>query len=161
PYRNFHYALHSSDPRLQANLDQARNPNPNQPNVFSLTIPNLPEGSYEVSVTVTPTGSPPITPVFTSRTPRDSFDIVPRQVEAAVTLERVGTVATDGQALWVAIRNRHSALDFTRYQRFINTIFCVDDPPQDVSQLLPATPQGLQLPQKIERALGIPQDEQH
>ena len=161
PYRNFHYALHSPDPRLQAQLDQARNPNPNQPNVFSLTIPNLPEGPYEVSVTVTPTGSPPITPVFTSRTASDSFDVVPRRVQADVTLQRTGTVATDDQALWVAIRNRTSALDFTRYQRFINTLFCVDDPPQDVSQLLPAAPQGLHLPQKIEVALGIPQDEQH
>src|SRR5262249_37986727 len=152
PYRNFHYAFHSPDPRLQANLDQVRNPNPNQPNVFSLTIPNLPEGSYEVSVTVTPTGSPPITPIFTSRTVSDSFFVVPRQVQAAVTLQRTGTVATDDQALWVAIRNRTSALDFTRYQRFINTLFCVDDPPLDVSQLLPATPQGLHLPQKIEVA---------
>src|SRR6266852_734029 len=104
PYGNFHYDFHSSDPRLQANLAQRRT-TPSQPNVFSMTIPNLPEGNYEVSVTVTPTGSPPITPLFTSRTASASFFVVPRQVQAAVTLQRTGTFATDDQALWVAIRN--------------------------------------------------------
>src|SRR4030095_13095851 len=54
PYGNFLYTFRSPDPRLQANLDQVRS---RGQNVFSLTIPNVPEGSYEVSVTVTSAGS--------------------------------------------------------------------------------------------------------
>ena len=158
PYGNFHYVFDSPDPRLKTNLDQMRNTN--QPNVFSLTIPNLPEGSYEISVTVTaPMSSPPVTPTFLQRTASASVFVVPRQVQAAVTLQRTGTFPTDDQALWVAIRNRTSALDFTRYQRFINTLFCADDS-LDISQVLPASQKVLPIPQKLQAASGIPQDEQ-
>src|SRR5712691_9960532 len=74
PYGNFLYAFDSSDPRIKANIAEIRPTS--QPNVFSLTIPNLPEGSYEVSVTVTPMGSPPITPTFPPHTVSASFFVV-------------------------------------------------------------------------------------
>jgi hypothetical protein len=157
PYGSFLYAFDSSDPRIKANLANIRPTS--QPNVFLLTIPNLPEGSYEVSVTVTPSGSPPITPTFPIRTVSASFFVVPRQVQAAVTLQRTGTFPTDDQALWVAIRNRTSALDFVRYQRFINRLFCVDDS-LDISQVLSASQKVLPIPQQLQAASGIPQDEQ-
>ncbi len=49
-----------------------------------------------------------------------------REVQATVTLQRSGSFPTSYQALWVAIRNRTQALDFSRYQRFIDRIFCND-----------------------------------
>jgi hypothetical protein len=67
PYGDFVYTFDSPDPRIRANLTPSviRNPNPpNRPNVFAFRVPNLPEGSYEISVEVTPRGSPPINPTF-------------------------------------------------------------------------------------------------
>ncbi len=162
PYRNFTYAFRSSDPRLDALLISTRNiGNPNRRMPFPLTIPHLPEGPYgvEVSVTESPVqGASPITPAFPpERTASASFFVVPRQVQAAVTLQRTGTFPTNDQALWVAIRNRTSALDFTRYQRFINNIFCEDS--LDVSQLLSDPPQAAML-QRMQGASARPQDEQ-
>ena len=160
PYGDFLYAFDSPDPRIRANLAPGVIRNlPGQPNVFAFTVPNLPEGSYEILVTVTPTGSPPIIPTFPPRTVSASFFVVPRQVQAAVTLQRTGTFPTDDQALWVAIRNRTSALDFVRYQRFINRLFCVDDS-LDISQLLSASQRVLPIPQQLQAASGIPQDDQ-
>ena len=128
PYENFTYVFSSPDPRLQAELDALRG----NRRIVSLTIPHLPEGTYEVSVAVTetpPEGVNPIVPHVSRPQDHssDSFFVTPRQVQAAVTLQRTGTFSTDDQALWVAIRNRTSALDFTRYQRFINILFCADD----------------------------------
>jgi hypothetical protein len=154
PYTHFTYAFRSPDLRLQANLNALSGRNRS----VSLTIPRLPEGPYEVSVSVTetpPTGVPPITPAFPpERTGNASFFVAPREVQAAVTLQRTGTFPTKDQALWVAIRNRTSALDFTRYQRFIDSIFCADD--SDVSQLIPGP-----VSRRVQAALGIPQAEQH
>src|SRR5215510_7915311 len=48
PYEQFTYAFHSSDPRLQANLNELSGGN----RAVSLKIPHLPEGIYEVSVSV-------------------------------------------------------------------------------------------------------------
>src|SRR5467141_1433217 len=64
PYDNFTYEFHSSDPSLQTELDALRG---GRNRIVSLTIPRLPEGRYEVSVTVTehPLGDrSPITPRF-------------------------------------------------------------------------------------------------
>ena len=50
PYGSFLYAFDSPDPRIRANLAPTQlRTTPGQPNVFSMTIPNLPEGNYEVS----------------------------------------------------------------------------------------------------------------
>src|SRR5215813_1110877 len=81
---------------------------------------------------------------------RTKFSVVAGQVQAAVTLQRTGTFPTDDQALWVAIRNRTSALDFTRYQRFIDELFYCRGVASDgrgvasdVNRLIPATQQVL------------------
>jgi hypothetical protein len=146
PYGNFRYEYSSRDPRLQAVLS------PQVVNVRrkSFKVPNLPEGTYEIRVAVKERERDPRleVPQFpeSGREASTIFAIARRQVQAAVTLQRTGTFPTDDQALWVAIRNRTSALDFTRYDRFINRIFCADDS-ADISRL-PA-------------ALGIRQDEQH
>ena len=55
-----------------------------------------------------------------------SFPIVPRRVQATVTLRRTDVPPTDDQALWVAIRNRTDAISFDRYNEFINRLLCPD-----------------------------------
>ena len=52
--------------------------------------------------------------------------MLPREVKASVTLQRSAAGATDDQALWVAIRNRTDAINFDRYNEFINRLLCVD-----------------------------------
>ncbi len=53
-----------------------------------------------------------------------SFKIAASQgAEKSVTLQRTGGDATADQALWVAIRNRTSALGFERYQQFVDSVF--------------------------------------
>lgn len=52
------------------------------------------------------------------------FSVVAGHVQAAVTMRRTATYDTPDQALWVAIRNRTSAIEFNRYQKFIHCIFC-------------------------------------
>src|SRR5262245_16111796 len=63
PYERFTYTFRSSDPRLQTNLSPLNGRN----RIVSLPIPHMPEGSYEVSVSVMespPAGVGPITPAF-------------------------------------------------------------------------------------------------
>ncbi|ACM20578.1 hypothetical protein Geob_2224 [Geotalea daltonii FRC-32] len=43
-----------------------------------------------------------------------------------VTLTRPEALPTDDQALWVAIRNRTTAVNFERYRNFIGRVFCDD-----------------------------------
>ena len=161
-YNSFTYEFTSTDPRIETEIDSFPRleqptgvlpaPQP-QRNIRWISIPHLPEGSYEVSVTVKRTGTANTLPQFPTegKTVSASFTVAPRQVQvqAAVTLQRSGTFPTNDQALWVAIRNRTSALDFTRYQRFVDSIFCAD-PSLDVSRL------GEQLPN-----MGMPQAKQH
>ncbi|OQX15429.1 MAG: hypothetical protein BWK73_06725 [Thiothrix lacustris] len=47
-------------------------------------------------------------------------------VNAKVTMQRASSEATKDQALWTAIRNRSQALEFSRYQAFINIVFDKD-----------------------------------
>ena len=53
-----------------------------------------------------------------------SITIVPREVQASVTLQRSAAGPTNDQALWVAIRNRTDAISFDRYNEFINRLLC-------------------------------------
>lgn len=52
-----------------------------------------------------------------------TFKVVAGHIQAAVNLQRTATYETGDQALWVAIRNRTGALDFSRYHNFINILF--------------------------------------
>jgi hypothetical protein len=116
-------------------------------------------GTYEARVDVQVTNwpetagvpQPPNDPDRQTSSAQARFNVVAGQVQAAVTLQRTGTFSTDDQALWVAIRNRTSALDFTRYQRFIEGIFCNGES-SDANRLIPAT-------QRILAGLGISQEE--
>lgn len=57
-----------------------------------------------------------------------SITIVPRRIQASVTLQRSAAGATDDQALWVAIRNRTDAISFDRYDKFIKRLLCPTAP---------------------------------
>lgn len=54
--------------------------------------------------------------------------VLPREVQASVTLQRSAAGPTDDQALWVAIRNRTEAISFDRYEAFIDRLLCPTDP---------------------------------
>jgi hypothetical protein len=151
PYASFRYEYGSKDPRIheairealayRSGLEGAQAPpsalQTTDQHIISFTTPPLPEGRYEITVTVTRPEESRVGPPF----PRDgltasaSLIVSPRQIQAAVTLQRSGTFPTKDQALWVAIRNRTSALDFTRYQRFINRLFGTGEASLDVNQL--------------------------
>lgn len=52
-----------------------------------------------------------------------SFQVASRSFLTPVSLYRTPASVTQDQGLWVAIRNRTDAINFSRYQRFINTVF--------------------------------------
>jgi hypothetical protein len=52
-------------------------------------------------------------------------------------LTRTETEATNDLPLWVAIRNGSEALSFNNYLRFIDLLFCTDDPSQSSSAIPP------------------------
>jgi len=131
--QQFDFEFGSDDPRLNAAIIAAQQKGSSL-GKLQITVPSLPEGDYNVSVQVRSLTSLPQFPGSINAT--DTLEVVPRQVQAAVTMQRSGTFATKDQALWVAIRNRTSALDFTLYQRFINHIFCCNDDGHDVSNIL-------------------------
>lgn len=89
----------------------------------------LPPSSYEAKVTITLSSSSPSTRA--TRVAKTRITVVPRQVQASVTLQRSGAVSTKDQALWVAIRNRTQAISFNRYHEFIDRVLCEGNPTKD------------------------------
>ncbi|MEQ1636575.1 MAG: hypothetical protein ABL903_07775 [Methylococcales bacterium] len=79
------------------------------------------------------------------------FSVMVGQVKAAVTMQRSGSFPTGDQSLWAAIRNRTSAIQFDRYQRFIDDLLCKQN--FDVSSVLRGH-------DAIENSLNIPTKEQ-
>jgi hypothetical protein len=131
-YSNFHYTFSADDKRLDGILPKAAQGTMTADGVeFGFSTPSLPDGDYEITVTVTRDPNQSVDPPFPSDgiTGDATLTAVAHEVtaRAAVTLQRTGTYPTDDQALWVAIRNRTLALDFARYQEFINRVFCLDE----------------------------------
>ena len=89
---------------------------------------NVPAGSYTVTVTVVAEGTEE---VIIDKPKTASITIVPRRVQASVTLQRSAAGATNDQALWVAIRNRTDAINFDRYNEFIDRLLCPDGDRRD------------------------------
>jgi hypothetical protein len=148
-YQAFNFQFSTDHPRLTT---AARGPNPvathNQGGtvqpvapgalVFQFVatpfpIPDLPDGNYQLTVLVRPVN--PNTPNPLPNFPPFPADGISGEAiltsvthettgPSAVTLQRTGTYPTRDQLLWVAIRNRTSALDFTRYQNFIDISLC-------------------------------------
>ena len=95
-------------------------------------VPELPDGNYQLTVLVRPRGGTPnplpdLPPIPTDGISGEAIlTSVTHEAtgRSAVTLQRTGTYPTRDQSLWVAIRNRTSALDFTRYQNFIDISLC-------------------------------------
>lgn len=111
------------------------------PSFKFIVPPTLPDGKYEIKVTALPKmkdadaspggENPPPDKISGSITLYGSttLEVVSNQIEvtrgqANVTLQRSASYQTVDQSLWVAIRNRTSAIQFDRYQRFINGLFC-------------------------------------
>jgi hypothetical protein len=143
-YNNgFMYAYSTGNDALDNAINNApANPNPAVPGIqFSLTVPDIPDGDYDIDVTATPkigadgflTGSgvpaglvPPPNPVGGSA----SIGVISRLIEtqSQVTLQRTFAGPTDDRALWPAIRNRTAAIGFDRYKKFIDCVFCENSP---------------------------------
>ena len=149
-YNSFNYAFSADDPRLDVTVSGLTGNVTTGPLSFTantFNVPQLPDGSYQLSVRVTPNatlaaGLPPF--------PADgvSGEAILTSVahettgRSAVTLQRTGTYPTRDQLLWVAIRNRTSALDFTRYQNFIDISLCGNDDISTYPNLLGGRPAG-------------------
>ena len=154
-HSDFTYEFASPDPRLKASVLEAihQRPGPAPQHRLEVRVPSLPPGPYEFSVKVTPTSHGRMQ---TPKTATDDFFAALRQaqVQASVSMQHSGgTQRTKDEAMGAAIRNRTSALDFTRYQRFINAIFCAGEP-LDVNQLIPNHSQ-------LQTYLDMPRTEQH
>jgi hypothetical protein len=104
---------------------------------FSVALPDIPDGDYDIDVTATPnldaeTGAflfglvPPSIPVIGSTT----VSVITSRIEteSKVTLQRTFAGPTDDRALWPAIRNRTAAIGFDRYKKFIDCVFCENSP---------------------------------
>jgi hypothetical protein len=107
-------------------------------NSFQFTLPDIPDGDYDINVTVVgnvgfwsgqgvPPGLvPPPDPVVGSHTIRVISRLI--ETESKVTLQRTFAGPTDDRALWPAIRNRTAAIGFDRYKKFIDCVFCENSP---------------------------------
>jgi hypothetical protein len=128
-YGKLNYKFSADDPRLNPVVAGSK-PVPAKEASFSFKVPSLPDGDYEIVVEVTLKRDEhhqgfPADPIRGNAT----LTAVAHEVDAraTVTLQRAASYRTDDQGLWVAIRNRTLALDFNRYQRFINTVFCTEE----------------------------------
>lgn len=139
-YERLAFIFTADDPRMTPALDAIKNKGQSRWNsndgVFPpFRVPRLPDGDYQINVTVTAKEADGVTPKELEGFPGDGItgdailSAVNQEVDARarVTLQRTGSARTPDQALWPAIRNRTAALDFTRYQRFIDKLFCSND----------------------------------
>jgi hypothetical protein len=127
-YEQFHYNFSSQDPILDQHLPKEGNAH-----TTSFNMPHLPDGDYEIHVDVTLHGDIVRRPRFTGASGKDTFSAVSAASDVRVTLQRTGKYRTDDQYFWVAIRNRTAALNFNRYQNFINTVFCPEKEEFDIN----------------------------
>jgi hypothetical protein len=118
---------------------------------FSFPVPDIPDGEYDVDVTVTPDEDfwsssppaglvappnppaglvPPPNPIVAGTTISVITNLI--ETESKVTLQRTFAGPTDDRALWPAIRNRTAAIGFDRYKKFIDCVFCEGKFPEDV-----------------------------
>lgn len=105
---------------------------PSSPGTFrgteDWTIDTVPAGNFNATVTVVAVGT---SSQQVGEPTTASITIVPRRVQASVTLQRSAAGPTSDQALWVAIRNRTDAISFDRYDEFINRLLCPDPPDRE------------------------------
>jgi hypothetical protein len=113
---------------------------------FSIPVPDIPDGVYDIEVTATadvgdngfwddvPAGLvPPPMPIVGPAT----ISVITRliETESKVTLQRTFAGPTDDRALWPAIRNRTAAIGFDRYKAFINCVFCETPAPDPLTDI--------------------------
>jgi hypothetical protein len=159
-YDSFTYVFSADDPRLNGPVSKVNSGAVSRdPPAFiaeEFEVPQLPDGNYQLTVRVTPllgTSALPAPPALAAGLPPFPTDGISGEAiltsvthettgRSAVTLQRTGTYPTRDQLLWVAIRNRTSALDFTRYQNFIDISLCKSDDISKNPNLLGGRPTG-------------------
>lgn len=158
-YRSgFQYGFSSSNTKLNEKLDKAaKKPQIKNGQVqVPLHVPDIPDGGYDIAVTVTPIPTfwhnrppPPEHPPTLSGGVRINLITHLIRTESQVTLRRTFVGPTDDRALWTAIRNRTAAIGFERYEKFINCVFCRDA--IDINRFLPNG--GMASTQSLSRCL--------
>jgi hypothetical protein len=129
-YNAFSYSYSSSNDVLNSALSSV-----DQTEITTITFPDIPDGDYDIDVTVTVDDTavlssfnlaPPPDPVLGSAT----VGVISRliETESKVTMQRTFAGPTDDRALWPAIRNRTAAIGFERYKKFIDCVFCENAP---------------------------------
>ena len=129
----FGYSYSSSNDQLTTVIQTAADA-ALKPNQFNFQVPDIPDGDYDIDVTVTPVETfwssqsaptglvPPPNPIVGGTTIGVITHLI--ETESKVTLQRTFAGPTDDRALWPAIRNRTAAIGFDRYKSFIDCIFC-------------------------------------
>jgi hypothetical protein len=164
--KGFNYSFSSSNTRLNERLKGVTNYPPqvvNDQAQFSLSIPDIPDGDYDIAFEAKPIDSfwssrepppppvePPTTPVPGSVTVGVITHLI--ETESKVTLQRSFVGRTDDRALWTAIRNRTAAVGFERYKKFINCIFSCGSP-VDINKFLPNGGSAFAQTQGLDRCL--------
>ena len=124
--------------------------------LYELHTSGLVAGTYKAQVTITEVNSsnsngPINLPNVDVNT---KFSVVAGQVKAAVTLQRSGSFSTSDQALWVAIRNRTAAIDFNRFDKFIQQVFCDQTHPHPLADRLNQASFVLIMPFKVAHSIS-------
>ena len=137
----FGYSYSSSNDQLTTVIQTAADA-ALKPNQFNFQVPDIPDGDYDIDVTVTPVETfwssqsaptglvPPPNPIVGGTTIGVITHLI--ETESKVTLQRTFAGPTDDRALWPAIRNRTAAIGFDRYKKFIDCVFCEGKFPEDV-----------------------------
>jgi hypothetical protein len=166
-YKNgFVYSFSSSNTRLNDRLNRATKKKPTVVNgqaQFSLHVPDIPDGEYDIAVALTPDpdfwgGKPPPVEPPTIPVPGSvPVSVITHliETESKVTLRRSFVGPTDDRALWTAIRNRTAAIGFERYEKFISCVFCRDS--IDINKFLTNGGNGV-VTSTLNRCLDRPED---
>ena len=177
--KGFNYSFSSSNTRLNERLKGATNYPPqvvNDQAQFSLSIPDIPDGDYDIAFEAKPIVSfwssrepppPPVEPPTTPVPGSVTVSVITHLIEtqSKVTLQRTFVGRTDDRALWTAIRNRTAAVGFERYKKFIDCIFSCGSS-IDINKFLPTVNSAFAPAQDLNRCLdprdlGDPTDKRH
>jgi len=127
--------------------------------VWEWDTTGLPPGAYDATATFTyldGKGNEQEAGVRVTNSVKVMQRIVKKGDILPVTLRRTAAMSTHDEALWVAIRNRCEAISFTRFNEFIQKVFCEQsDIIQGVMKSVGASKFNLSNPQKLDARLSI------
>jgi hypothetical protein len=122
-YQNFRYEYRSDSKQIEEIIGDRRD------RIISFTVPHIPQGHYRIDVTAIPLDDQAVILDILPQpvTGHTTIRVIPLASETKVTLQRTFAGPTHDRALWPAIRNRTAAIDFDRYEAFIDCVFCEEN----------------------------------